>query len=261
MILIITGGIGFPVILDLARNSNGSWPSRWERLTLHSKLMLGGTAVLIALGMISFLVLEWEDALTGMPYWKRPLVALFHSVTCRTAGFNSVDLSSLTNATLFVSILLMMIGAGPGSTAGGIKVTTLAILALRAWASLCGRERVNLFRRTIPRETVIKAIVTAMLFSAIAVVSLTILLAFEQSGQPHVESKGLFLDATFEVVSALGTVGLSTGFTETLSGAGRVIIILLMFIGRLGPITMFAALSRSEQREPIEFSSEEPLIG
>jgi trk system potassium uptake protein TrkH len=117
------------------------------------------------------------------------------------------------------------------------------------------------FRRTIPRETVIKAMVTAMLFSAIATVALTALLALEQSQEPHVESKGLFLDAAFEVISALGTVGLSTGWTGELSSVGRIIIVVLMFIGRLGPITVFAALSRTEQPELVEFSSEEPLIG
>jgi trk system potassium uptake protein TrkH len=223
--------------------------------------MLIGTVMLLAFGMGSFLVLEWRGTLSEVPYWKRPLVALFHSVTCRTAGFNTVDMARLTNATLFTSILLMMIGAGPGSTAGGFKVSTLGILALRAWASLRGREKINVFRRTIPRDAVIMAMVTAMLFAAVATIALTVLLAFEQSQQPHIESKGLFLDAAFEVISALGTVGLSTGLTGGLNNAGRVIIMLLMFIGRLGPITVFAALSRSEQREAVEFSNEEPLVG
>ena len=101
-------------------------------------------------------------------------------------------MARLTNATLFTSILLMMIGAGPGSTAGGFKVSTLGILALRAWASLRGREKINVFRRTIPRDAVIMAMVTAMLFAAVATIALTVLLAFEQSQQPHIESKGRY---------------------------------------------------------------------
>ena len=259
--LVVMGGLGFPVILDLRRNFVGPARKGWQGLTLHSKLMLLGTGVLIAIGTLSFLMLEWGTALHDMEIWKRPLVAMFHSVSCRTAGFNTVQVAGLTNAMLFVSVLLMLVGAGPGSTAGGFKVSTLAILVLRAWTSLRGRDRVNIFRRTIPAETVTKAIVTAVLFAATAVAALTILLAFEQSREPHVNSKGMFLDAVFEVTSALATVGLSTGMTENLSHAGKLIITILMFIGRLGPITVFTALSKGEQREPIEYSNEEPLIG
>lgn len=261
MTMIVVGGIGFPVILDLMRNWNGTWLSRWERLTLHSKLMLIGTITLISAGAVSFLILEWGQSLRMMPFGKRVMVSLFHSVTCRTAGFNSVDLASLTNATLFVSVLLMMVGGGAGSTAGGFKVSTLAILVLRSWNSLRGRDKVNAFRRTIPSQTVSKAIVTAMLFSVIAIIALTVLLAFEQSQRPHAKSQGLFLDAAFEIISALGTVGLSTGLTSNLSSVGRVTVIVLMYIGRLGPITVFAALSQNEQRSTIEYCSEEPLIG
>lgn len=261
MALIVTGGMGFPVILDIKENWQRDWTKPWERLSLHTKLMVIGTSILLVLGMASFLLFEWHNALGTVPIWLRPMVALFHSVTCRTAGFNTVNVAGLTNATLLVSMLLMAVGAGPGSTAGGFKVSTLAILALRAWASLRGRELVSIFRHTIPRETVVKAMVTAMLFATIGVISVTALLAFEQSQQPYLESAGLFLDASFEVTSALGTVGLSTGLTSELSSGGRVIIILLMFMGRLGPITVFTALSRSDQREPIEFSSAEPLIG
>ena len=127
--LIVAGGIGFPVMLDLWRNWHGPWSARWSRLCLHSKLMLLGTAPLLILGTASFLILEWDGVLQEMPHWKRPLVALFHSVSCRTAGFNTVDVASLTNAMLFISILLMAIGAGPCSTAGGLKVSTISVLS------------------------------------------------------------------------------------------------------------------------------------
>lgn len=259
--LIVTGGIGFPAILDMKRNWHGPWGERWGRLHLHSKLMLTGTAVLLVLGTAGFLALEWDGTLKDIPFWDRPLVAVFHSVSCRTAGFNTVEMSSLTNATLFISILLMAIGAGPCSTAGGFKVSTVAVLVLRAWATLHGHTRVNLARRTVPRETVDRAMATAMLFFVVAIVALTTLLVIEQSEEPHPQSQGLFLDAALEVVSALGTVGLSTGMTQHLSNAGRVIIIMLMFIGRLGPISVFIALSRAERSDPVEFPAEAPLIG
>ncbi len=260
-LLIITGGIGFPVILDLKRHWHGPWSGRWERLNLHSKLMLTGTTVLIVLGTAAFLALEWDGVLIGIPYWQRPLVAMFHAVSCRTAGFNTVEIASLTNASLFISILLMAIGAGPCSTAGGFKVSTIAVLVLRAWASFRGRTRIDLARRTIPRDTVERATTTAVVFSVIAIVALTTLLVIEQSSSPHPESQQAFLDAAFELVSALGTVGLSTGMTPQLSPAGRMIVIGLMFMGRLGPITVFIALSRSERKDSVEFPAEEPLIG
>jgi trk system potassium uptake protein TrkH len=260
-ILIVAGGIGFPVILDISRNWEVGWPKRWSGLNLHSKLMLVGTTLLLLVGTVSFLTLEWDGVLNGMPLWKRPMVALFHSISCRTAGFNTVEISSLTNAMLFISILLMAIGAGPCSTAGGFKVSTVAVLVLRAWATFRGRTRVNIARRTLPRETVDRATATAMLFFVITIVALAMLLVIEQSGKAHPASQGLFLDATFEVISALGTVGLSTGMTPHLSTAGRIIVIVLMFIGRLGPISVFIALSRSESHTPVEYPAEEPLIG
>ncbi len=259
--LIVIGGIGFPVILDLQRNWHGPWSERWGRLLLHSKVMLIGTAVLLLLGMVSFLALEWDGVLRDMPFWKRPVVAMFHSISCRTAGFNTVEMASLTNAMLFISILLMAIGAGPCSTAGGFKVSTIAVLVLRAWATFHGHTRVSIARRTLPRESFERATVTAMIFSVIAIVALTALLVIEQSATPHPQSQGLFLDAAFEVVSALGTVGLSTGMTPHLTAAGRVIVIVLMFMGRLGPISVFIALSRSERKDPVEFPAEEPMIG
>lgn len=259
--LIVTGGLGFPVLLDLkevVRSSNGR---RWDRLTLHSKLMLLGTAALLLFGLVLTLALEWDGVLRDMGWGDRILASAFHSVTCRTAGFNTIDVGALTNATLFVSILLMMIGAGPCSTAGGFKVSTVTVMVLRAWATYRGQEKINVFRRTIPNEAADKAIATAFLFAVIAAVALTILLVAEQSNMPHREAGSLFIEAFFEVVSALGTVGLSTGLTEKLTVAGKLIIIALMLVGRLGPISVFEALSRVERRVGVEHPSEEPLIG
>jgi trk system potassium uptake protein TrkH len=172
-----------------------------------------------------------------------------------------MPIGSLTNASLFIMILLMMVGAGPCSTAGGFKVSTLMALACRSWASFHGRRVVNVFRRTVPALVIDRAGVTALIFTAIAGLGLTLLLAIEQSHRGEGDDKGLFLPALFEVYSALGTVGLSTGLTPQLSNAGKMVIMLLMFVGRLGPITAFVALSRTGADRPIEYPQEEPLIG
>lgn len=259
--LIVTGGIGFPVLLDVKRNWHGDWRERWERLHLHSKFMLLGTLVLLAVPAAVFLLLEWDNTLAGVPLWQRPMIAAFQSATCRTAGFNTVAISELTNASLFVIVLLMMIGAGPCSTAGGFKVSTVMVLFSYAWSAFRGRAKINVFRRTVPLETVHRAVATAAIFVVIAASALCFLLFWEQSSASHATSQGLFLDAMFEVISALGTVGLSTGMTGQLSTAGRIVVIGLMFAGRLGPISVFVALSRGERRSSIEYSPEEPLIG
>ncbi|MCA9215619.1 MAG: TrkH family potassium uptake protein [Planctomycetales bacterium] len=260
-ILIICGGIGFPVMVDIVRNREHKWPEFWERLTLHSKLMLSGTALLLALGTLAFLILEWDGALAEMSVTGKCVAAFFQSFSCRTAGFNTIEIGVLTNASLFIMILLMMIGAGPCSTGGGFKVSTLIVLVLRGWATFRGRARVVMARRSIPGETIDRAIATAMLFAVVAIAALAALLILEQSEKPHAQSQGLFLDAMFEVFSALGTVGLTTGVTPYLTDGGRLVIIALMLMGRLGPITVFAALARTERTVPVEYALEAPLIG
>src|SRR5690606_24532912 len=147
----------------------------------HTKLMIIGTAGMLVLGLSSFLLLEWNGALAGRPYGTRLLIAIFHTVSARTAGFNSVEIASLSNATLFTTMLLMIIGAGPASTGGGAKVSTMMVLILRAWATFRGYSRVNIFRRTIPRETVERAITTVMLFGVVSIIALTVLLVIEQA--------------------------------------------------------------------------------
>jgi len=261
MVLIITGGIGFPVLIDLNRNWRDTWADRWDALCLHSKLMLAGTGVLLAFGTVMVLVLEWDGVLREMSLPRRLLVACFHSTSCRTAGFNTIDVGALTSATLFLSILLMAVGAGPCSTGGGFKVSTLTVLVLRAWNSFHGRRQINVGRRTIPETAVARAIAAAFGFTAIAVVLLTALLVVVPTERPYAASAGDFMDKAFEVVSALGTVGLSTGLTPHLNAPGQIVIILLMFIGRLGPISAFVALSRGERKQTIEYAQDEPLIG
>jgi trk system potassium uptake protein TrkH len=162
---------------------------------------------------------------------------------------------------LFVSILLMMIGASPCSSGGGIKVSTLMVLVLLARDRLRGLENVRFARRTISEGMIDRAVAVVLLFSLALVLGLTVLLAIEQSHHPHHASQHMFLDALFEVASALGTVGLSTGLTTELGDGGRCILIVLMFIGRLGPISLFVAVSRTRRDVRLEYAKEDVLIG
>ncbi|HND55399.1 MAG TPA: potassium transporter TrkG, partial [Pirellulaceae bacterium] len=259
--LIVFGGIGFPVVLDWHRNRKYELRDRWNHMLLHSKLMCVGTAALLLIGTLAFLALEWDGVLQEMPLGRKLLVSLFQSTTPRTAGFNTVDYSKLTSATLFITILLMLIGAGPCSTGGGFKVSTFMVLVARSWTTFRGYSKVQLFRRSIPEQLVDRAVATALLFTIVAVVGLTAVLVVEQSATRQGAGSSFFLDAAFECVSALGTVGLSTGLTTKLNSLGRIVIIVLMFLGRLGPFTVFLALARSEREQSISYAAEEPLVG
>ena len=259
--LIVVGGVGFPVLLDIQRHWRAGWRACWPQLTLHSKIMIAGTGVLLIGGALAFGLLEWQGALRGLPFHRRLCVCLLQSATCRTAGFNSVDLRVLTDATMFLMILMMFVGGGPCSTAGGCKVSTVALLILRGAATIRGQRHVCLGRRTVPGSLIDRATTTALLYTALAFAGLMALLVAEHSADGPMQAERRFLDIMFEVFSALGTVGLSTGVTPQLSAAGEIIVMMLMFIGRLGPIVVAAALSQGEQERRIEYAPEEPLIG
>lgn len=259
--LIVVGGIGFPVIVDIRRQWHKPWGQLWDHLHLHSKMMLIGTALLIVGGAVVFLSLESHNSMTNMSWPRRIIVSLFSSITARTAGFNSIDIGSLTNATLFMLILLMIIGAGPCSTGGGMKVSTFMVVVLSGWSTWRGNSRVNLMRRTIASAVVDRAITTVLLFGAVSIIAITALLMLEQSSYSHQDSSGVFLDTVFEVISALGTVGLSTGITTRLADASRLVLVVVMFIGRLGPISIAVAISHNQRRARIEYPESEPLIG
>lgn len=259
--LIVLGGIGFPVIRDVGEALRSGRLHRFESLSMHSKMMLIGTACLLLGGASLFLLLEWNNVLAEMPLGEKLLVAMFQSTTTRTAGFETVPMAQLTNATLFCLMLLMLVGGGPGSTAGGFKVSTLMVLICHAWSKLTGGERVNFFRRSVAPGTLDAAMATSLLFTTVAAVALVCFLVIEQADAPHRVEANAFLDAAFEVCSALGTVGLSTGITPGLSAAAKSVLIVLMFLGRLGPISAFVALARSDRRKRVEFAKEDVLIG
>ena len=256
--LIILGGIGFPVLEDVWRNR------RWEKLTLHSRLSIRMTAILIAVGTLLYLAAEWTNAGTfaNLPWYHKIANAWFAAVTPRTAGFESVFTGALREFSLLVTIILMFIGASPGGTGGGIKTTSFAMILMSVRSTVLGREEVNIMGRRIPKDLIEKAFAITSL-AAFLVASVTALLMLTE--RPMLEAAGSThsgLDLLFETVSAFATVGLSTGLTGALSVAGKLLLTLTMFIGRVGPLTMAVALAqRSLSRSPIHYPEDRVMIG
>ncbi len=261
MALIVLGGLGFLTLEEiyLWRKSRGA--GRHPRVSLHSRLVLVTTGALIALGWVLCCLFEWHGALDGMPIWAKLLNGLFMSVTPRTAGFNTIDYSKAADSTNFLTILLMFIGGSPGSTAGGVKTTTFGLIILLAYARLRGREYTSVWGRTIPEETIQRSIglfvvafglITAAIFGYVSL----------EASLPPVSRHG-FLAYMFEAASAFNTVGLSMGATVDLSSWGRWISILLMYLGRVGPLTFAAAIALAEPTPAGEFryAYEDVVIG
>lgn len=255
-LLIIMGGLGFIVIFEL-------WHQRsfkWEKISLHSRLVLTVTTLLILGGSLLFFLLEYQNTIKHLPWGSKILVSFFQSITPRTAGFNTIDISLLSNPTLFVLIILMIIGASPGSCGGGIKTTTFAIIVSFITSRFRNRENVNLFFRGVPSHIVSKAISILFFTLVLIILGTTLLLISELAEVSHQESRGMFLDLLFEVTSAFGTVGLSTGSTANLTPLGRVIIVLLMFVGRLGPLTIALAIGKKDKIH-YKYAEENVLVG
>ncbi len=224
--LFILSGLGFVVLADVNRQR------QWRKLTLHSKLMLSGTLVLILFAWIMFTLLEWNNPATlgGLESGgARILASWFQAVTPRTAGFNTLDYAQMENSTTVMTLMLMLVGGGPSSTAGGIKVTTLIVLALATVAFFRRQERFHIFGRSLGMSEVMKVL---------ALTALSIFLVAVGLFLTSITYDGNFLDLLFEVCSAFGTVGLSRGATGELDEFGRAMIILIMFAGRLGPLTL-----------------------
>jgi len=241
--LIVTGGIGFLVLSELKRQFPFNRRT-WSRLSLHSKLVLSTTAILLISSSLLIISMEWHNTLAPLSYLERCLAGFFQAVSARTAGFNTISIGDMANETLFFFILLMFVGASPGSCGGGIKTTTLVSLAVLGISRLRGQERPQLFRRSISETSVGKA-VSIVMVSMIVVLMATMLLLMTELGEiAHTMTRGKFLELLFEVVSAFGTVGLSTGVTPGLSVAGKLIITIVMFFGRLGPLVIAIAVSR-----------------
>jgi len=262
MVLVVLGGIGFLTLEEAVVWRQAVRARRRFRLSLHSRLALVTTAVLLAVGWVGFTAFEWGVELADLAPGEKVLNGLFASVTARTAGFNTIDYGNATASTNFLTILLMFVGGSPGSTAGGIKTTTLALLVLLAWCRLRGRTVVAAHGRSVPEETVQRAVglfVVATLFLIMGVFAFT---TTEIGRVAHPEAAAAFLPLLFEVVSAFNTVGLSMGPTGDLSPAGRAVTVFLMFVGRVGPLTFAAALAlRRRPERGFRFSHEEVIVG
>ncbi len=257
--LVILGGLGFVVLLDMRARIDGTA----RRLSTHSRLVLVSTGILLAGGMALYFVFERANALEGMPLAEAVGNAWFMSVTPRTAGFNTVDYGSVTGSSLFLTIVLMVIGGSPGSTAGGLKTTTLAVLWLLLWSRLSGRSRhVSFGGRTIPDGTVQRATSLAVGGLAVLAAGVFLLLLTETSSTAPVNHEG-FVRIVFEAHSAFGTVGLSLGETGHLTARGRIIVSALMLVGRLGPLAVASAMVMRVRlgHGPYRYAHEDVAIG
>lgn len=254
--LVIVGGLGLPVIDDLrARYVRRSV----RRLEVHARLALLTTLVLIVGGAVIFYTFERQGVLAGLGPVDRLANALFMAITPRTAGFNTVDYDAVSNPSLVLTVGLMVIGGSPGSTAGGVKTTTFALLLLLFVARLRGARAVTLFGRTVPDETVQRA--TALTVGAIALLGVVILLLMITERAGVVTDRTEFSRIVFEAHSAFGTVGLSMGETPRLSAAGRLILTGVMFVGRVGPLALAAAMAATGRRVRYRYAREDVVVG
>jgi potassium uptake TrkH family protein len=246
---IIFGGIGFPVL-------QGFWQHRMNisRWSLHMKLMVSGTIALLVIGFVGYLAFEWSNAETFGPLSVRQkiVVAFFQSAQSRTAGFNAVDTSQLGEESILVSIALMFIGGGSASTAGGIKVTTFALLAFVMWAEIRGDQEVSVFRRRVASTVQRQAVTISLATLGIATMATFAFLTVSDND---------LVTSVFEVVSALGTVGLSLGSVDYSTDASKALVTVLMFVGRLGPLTLATALAARSLPSLIRYPEDRPLIG
>jgi len=257
MVLILAGGIGFPVLREAGISLRSRWRSeRRPPVSLHAKLALSTSVVLLVLGAAAFLATEWSNpqSLASLPLGTKVLAAVFQSTAARTAGFSTVQIGSLAPATLLLLMFLMFVGASPCSTGGGIKTTTLGVLAVTAASKLRGHEEPRAFGRSLPGQVISRAVTVLLLSGMLVLTFVWFVLVAE--GQRFGFGK-----VAFEAVSAFGTVGLSTGITKELGTVARMLLVVLMFAGRLGPLTLVVSVSRREGPERIRYPSEGLLVG
>jgi len=247
MMLIILGGLGFPVFANC-------WDVLWKkgRLSHYSKLVLFLTFWLITLGTVMLLISDWNEGLAGLPDWARIWNALFTSVTTRTAGFDTVQPSVFSELGKILMIALMVIGASPASTGGGIKTTTLGVLAVAAWNEMLGRDENVFWHRKIGYQTVRRALAMSFMYLITFFIGAVVLSLIEDFS---------FEALLFEAVSAMGTVGLSLGITTELSVTGKMVLVALMFWGRVGILSFFATLIKEEKKVEIHFTEVNIPIG
>ncbi|MCD6418660.1 potassium transporter Trk [bacterium] len=256
MILIILGGIGFVVLANFWNFFKKPLRKKFlatPKFTLHTKFVLLMTATLIIAGALMFYATERNGQLSHLSWSQRWIASLFQSVTPRTAGFNTLDTSALTQPSKLLLSILMFIGASPGSTGGGIKTTTFGILILLIIATLSGKAKMSIFRRSIPIRIAQQAAMVLFLALCIVAIGLFFLLLFEP--------EKTLMQLLFEQISAFGTVGLSTGITPDLSVGGKIVLIITMLVGRIGPLTFLTAIWLKSSKTRIKYPDEELMIG
>lgn len=249
---IVAGGLGFPVFVEIVDKVSGR--SRRPTWSLHLRVTLVVTAALLILGFVAFTVIEWSnpDTLGQFGPLDRLMNGAFMSVTTRTAGFNTFDIGAMREESWLITDLLMFIGAGSASTAGGIKVTTLAVLMLAGYAEAKGTDEVTLGRRRIPDRTVRQALAVTVISIGVVGGVATLLSALEPFGVEPI---------LYETISAFGTVGLSTGITSSLGNPSKLVLTVMMFFGRVGPVTLAAAFALRIRTRLVTFPEERPLVG
>ncbi len=265
IILIVSGGLGFVVFGDVIglkkRSKEQKIPMRWVYLSLHSKLAVVSTAVLILLGMGLFLMFEWNNpgTLEPMNIPQKLQAALFQSVTLRTSGFAGIDQGSLNEPSQLISSVFMLIGGSPSGTAGGIKTVTISVVFCAMASVLRGRKQIEAFGRSIPLDLLQKALTVSVALVMLALLA-TIILHYTEMNSPFPHT---ILDLWFETTSAAGTVGLTTGITPYLSSAGKIVVALCMFVGRIGPITALVALHMhlNHSTQGMEYPKERVIMG
>ena len=249
--LIILGGLGFTVVIEIINTRN------FRRMTMHTRLVLTMTLFLLVSGTILYLVLEWNNPFTlgNLPASQKIMAGFFQSLTTRTAGFNTVDTAGLTTASQLMTVILMFIGGSPGSTAGGIKTVTLSVVLVMALSVIRGQNRVCIFRKRIPDPIVIRA-VTILVFAVIVLILATMTMTILEPDIP-------FMAVLFEVTSALGTVGLSTGITSSLGDLGKILLTATMFVGRVGTLTIGFALAKRQHnyKNRLQYPEERIIVG
>jgi len=253
---VISGGLGFIVLTEIISTEKRKKERTFKKFSLHSKIVLFTTFILIITGAILILALEWSHSINKDPFSTKLLISFFQSITCRTAGFNTVEISALRESTLTVMMLLMFIGGSPGSMAGGIKVTTFAVISGVILAKFKKKNEIVFWHRRISDELITKSTTLVILSFTVIYISTIILLSLHSF-----DLHNSFLSVLFEVISAFSTVGLSNGITSSIPDDGKILISLIMFTGRIGLLAIITAITADNKSTPYVTAEENIMIG
>lgn len=247
MVLITVGGLGFLVWQDILKNGRNV-----RKYRLHTKIVLMMTASVLVVTTVLFMIFEWNNTMADMSFKEKIYASMFSSVTARTAGFNSIDTAALTDSSKLLTIFLMFMGGSPGSTAGGIKTTTVVVIFLYLWSNMRNSTGCNIFGRRLDDEVIKKASLVFYINIILAAGAALIICSLENMN---------FIDIIFEVFSAIGTVGMTTGITRDLCAASKLVLVLLMYCGRIGSMTFAMSFIEKRKNVPVKFPAEKITVG